>query len=128
MRLLTGLNGVTRTVGPASELPETEEVGACEGVVVPSEVSGIEAYRLSREHVEHFVMRRYRPGGPPSIAQESLCLIHVPYRVYDSGGRWPEEALLVEGLTGARGRVKAIPGIGRALTLADISLADNKGG
>jgi len=109
-------------------LPEVEEFGACEGVIVPSRVSGVEARRLSREHVEGFVSRRYRPGGSPGIEMEYVHLVRVPYRVYEGGRGWPEEAVVVEGLTGVRGRVNDVPGLGRALTRARITPGGEKGG
>ena len=107
--LFTGVNGMNRSVGPATGWPVGEELEAGAEEVIPAYTSQAEAEELSQEYIEKFVRRRYRPSKPSNIKREGFELVYVPYYVYARKGQPLQKAALVEGLTGAVGRVKDVP-------------------
>lgn len=106
--LLTGVNGMSRSVGPASEWPIERELQVEQGEIMSPQTSEEEATQLAREYVEKLVMRRYRPSQPPRIRVEQSKLIYVPYYVYARKGEPLRKAVLIEGFTGAVGKVKDV--------------------
>ncbi|CAN5697067.1 hypothetical protein BH24ACT22_BH24ACT22_11940 [soil metagenome] len=107
--LFTGVNGMNRSVGPATEWPVGEELEVDPEEVIPAHTLQAEAEELSREYIEKFVRRRYRPSKPSNIEREGFELVYVPYYVYAREGRPLQKAALIEGFTGAVGRVKDVP-------------------
>jgi len=128
VRLVTGVDGMSRSVGPATEWPVGKEVivGA-EEVILPR-TSEAEAEQLSQEYIGEYVTRRYRPSKPPTIERERVETFYVPYYVYARDGQPLHKAALIEGFTGARGRVKDVPAIREALTRDEITKSFGKGG
>lgn len=111
IRLVTGVNGMSRSVGPATEWPVGKETVVEAEEVIPSRTSEAEAERLSYEYIKEHVARRYRPSKPPSIEKEEFQIFYVPYYVYAKENQPLHKADLVEGFTGSRGRVKDVPAI-----------------
>lgn len=116
VRLFTGVDGMSRAVGPATEWPVGREIIVEAREVIPAHTSGAEAEQLSQEYIKRYVTRRYRPSKPPTIEKEEFETFYVPYYVYAKENQPLHEAELVEGFTGARGRVKDVPAIREALT------------
>lgn len=114
-RLLTGVNALTLSVGPASEFPDFAGGEVPAGTVLEPRAPAEEATRLGLEYVKSLAGGRYRPARPPTIEQETCELLYVPYYVYLQQGASPPRAVLVEGLTGSRGRVRDVPAIYEAL-------------
>jgi hypothetical protein len=77
--------------------------------VIPPLTSEGEARELAWEYAERFVFRNYRPSKPPRIEAEEFALVYVPYHVYARQGQPLRKAALVEGFTGAVGKVKDVP-------------------
>jgi hypothetical protein len=115
IRLITGVNGMNRSTSPATEWPVGRETTVGAGEVILPRTPRAEAERLSQEYVERFVTRRYRPSRPPTIERERFETFYVPYYVYAREGQPLHKAALVEGFTGALGRVKDVPVIREAL-------------
>ncbi len=113
--LFTGVNGMNRSVGPATEWPVGEELEADPEEIIPAHTSQVEAEELSQEYIEKFVRRRYRPSKPSNIVRESFELVYVPYYVYAREGRPLKKATLIEGFTGAVGQVKDVLPILRSI-------------
>lgn len=107
--LSTGVNGMSRSVGPATEWPAVGELEVDEEEVIAPRTSEAEAEQLAQEYIEKFVMRRYRPSRTSNIEQEKFELIFVPYYVYAREGRPLHKATLIEGFTGTVGKVKDVP-------------------
>lgn len=107
--LFTGVNGMSRSVGPATGWPAAEEMEVDRGEVIPPYTPEAEAEQLSQEYIEKFVRRRYRPSKSPNIVRERCDLVYVPYYVYARDGQPLKKAALVEGFTGAIGKVKDVP-------------------
>lgn len=107
--LFTGVNGMNRSVGPATEWPAGEELEVDREEVIPPRTTEAEAERLAQEYIEKFVMRRYRPSRTADIVRERFELVYVPYYVYAREGQPPRKATLIEGFTGAVGQVKDVP-------------------
>ena len=116
VRLFTGVNGMNRSTSPATEWPAEEERDVREEELIHPLTSGDEAEELSGEYIEKFVARRYRPSGTPEITRERSALIYIPYYVHAQKGRPLRKARLVEGFTGAVGRVKDVPPILEAVS------------
>ena len=127
VRLTTGVNGMNRSVSPASEWPVGKEITVEVEEVIPPRTSEAEAEQLSQEYVQKFVTRRYRPSKPPTIEREKFETFHVPYYVYAKEGQLLHKAALIEGFTGARGRVKNVPVIHEALTSGETVTRLGKG-
>lgn len=106
--LYTGVNGMNRSVGPATEWPAGEEREVGRGEIISPQTPWKEAGQLSQEYIEKFVMRRYRPSRSADIQQEAFSLIYVPYYVYAKRGQLLKKAALIEASTGALGRVKDV--------------------
>ena len=115
MRLFTGVDGTSRSVGPAMDWPVGREMAVRTEEVIPSRTSGAEAEQLSYEYIRDHVARRYRPSKPPTIEKEEFETFYVPYYVYARENRPLHEAELVEGFTGSRGRARDVPAIYEAL-------------
>ncbi|MGB3634664.1 MAG: hypothetical protein WA982_11535 [Rubrobacteraceae bacterium] len=113
--LFTGVNGMNRSVGPATEWPVGEEMEVDPEEVIPPHTSEAEAEQLSQEYIEKFVRRRYRPIRTSSIVREGFELIYVPYYVYAKEGQPLKKAILIEGLTGAVGQVRDVPPVLRSI-------------
>ncbi len=111
MRLLTGVDGASRSVGPATDWPVGREMDVKAEEVIPSRTPEAEAEQLSYEYVKEHVARRYRPSKPPTIEMEESKTFYVPYYVYARENRSLHKAELVEGFTGSRGRVRDVPAI-----------------
>ncbi len=124
--LLTGVNGMTRSTGPADDWPSVEERELGDGEVITPRTSEAEAGELGREYAEKYVSRRYRPAKPPTIEADRFSLIYIPYYVYVREGQPLHKAALVEGFTGALGRVKDVPEIRAALTGGGATVGDGK--
>lgn len=107
--LFTGVNGMSRSVGPATEWPAAEEMEVDREEVIPPYTLEAEAEQLSQEYIEKFVRRRYRPSKSPNIVREDFDLVYVPYYVYAREGQPLQKAALIEGFTGAIGKVKDVP-------------------
>lgn len=120
VRLFTGVDGMSRAVGPATEWPVGNEVTVEAERVIPPHTSEAEAEQLSREYVKRYTTRRYRASKPPIIEREEFETFHVPYYVYAREDQPHHKAMLIEGFTGARGRVKDVPAIREALTSGGI--------
>lgn len=116
VRLFTGVNGMNRSTSPATEWPAEEERVVPEKEVIFPATSEDEAEELSGGYIEKFVARRYRPSGTPEITRERSALIHVPYYVYARDGQPLRKARLVEGFTGAVGRVRDVPPVLEAVS------------
>lgn len=116
VRLFTGVDGMSRAVGPATEWPVGKEVAVEAEEVIPAHTSEAEAERLSQDYVKRYVTRRYRASKPPIIDREEFATFYVPYYVYAREDQPLHKAVLIEGFTGARGRVKDVPAIREALT------------
>ena len=116
VRLFTGVNGMNRSTSPATEWPAEEERSVLGEEVIPPTTSGDEAEELSGEYIEKFVARRYRPSGMPEITRERSALIYIPYYVYAQKGRPLHKARLVEGFTGAVGKVRDVPPVLEAVS------------
>lgn len=114
--LFTGVNGMNRSVGPATGWPAGEELEVAREEAIPPRTSEAEAEQLAQEYIEKFVMRRYRPSKPSNIVREEFGLIYVPYYVYASEGQPLRKAALVEGFTGAVGQVKDVPPVLQSIT------------
>lgn len=99
---------MNRSVGPATGWPVEQELEASEDEVIFPHTSEVEAEYMAQEHIEKFVMRRYRPSQPPHIERTQFELIYVPYYIYAKEGQPLRKAALVEGFTGARGKVKDV--------------------
>lgn len=110
-RLLTGVDGASRSVGPATEWPVGREMAVKAEEVIPSRTSEAEAEQLSYEYIREHVARRYRPSKPPTIEKEEFETFYVPYYVYAREDQPLYEAGVVEGFTGSRGRVRDVPAI-----------------
>jgi hypothetical protein len=117
-RLITGVNGMSRSTGPADDWPAAGEEDPEDRRVISPRTSEAEAGELAREYVDKFVARRYRPVRSPTVELEKFALIYVPYYVYAREDQPLHRAALVEGFTGALGRVKDVPEIRAALTSA----------
>ncbi|MGH3086833.1 MAG: hypothetical protein ACRDSJ_05880 [Rubrobacteraceae bacterium] len=115
MRLFTGVNGMSRSVGPATEWPVGREMAVETEEVMPCRTSEAEAERLSYEYVKEHVARRYRPSRPPNIEKEEVEIFYVPYYVYARENQPLHGADIIEGFTGSRGRVKDVPAIHEAV-------------
>lgn len=125
--LITGVNGMNRSTGPADDWPSVEERELGDGEVILPCTSEVEAGDLAREYAEKYVSRRYRPSKRPTIEVERFSLIYVPYYVYAREHQPLHKAALVEGFTGALGRVKDVPEIRAALTGGGAAVSDGKG-
>jgi hypothetical protein len=128
VRLVTGVNGMSRSVGPATEWPVGKEVTVGAEEVILPRTSEAEAEQLSQEYIGEFVTRRYRPSKPPTIERERVETFYVPYYVYAREGQPLHKAALIEGFTGARGRVKDVPAIREALATGEMFKGPSKGG
>lgn len=117
-RLFTGVNAVTLSVGPASEFPGFTEIQVPAETALAPRAADEEATRLGLEYMRSLVGQRYRPARPPTIEQEACELLYVPYYAYFRGDAPPARAVLVEGLTGSRGRVGDVPAIHEAFEAA----------
>ena len=126
VRLVTGVNGTSRSTGPADDWPSIEEKDLGDEEVIPPRTLEIEAGELAREYAEKYVYRRYRPTKLPTIERERFALTYVPYYVYAREGQPLHKAALVEGLTGTLGRVKDVPEIRAALTGGSATVGDGK--
>ena len=115
MILFTGVNGMNRSVGSATGWPAGEEMEVGPEEVIPPHTSETEAERLAQEYIEKFVMRRYRPSKTADIVREGFELVYVPYYVYAREGHPLRKAALVEGFTGAVGRIKDVPPVLRSV-------------
>lgn len=115
MILFTGVNGMNRSVGPATGWPAGEEVEVVAEEVIPAHTSEAEAEQLAQEYIEKFVMRRYRPSRTAEIVREEFELVYVPYYVYAREGQPLQRAALIEGFTGAVGRIKDVPAVLRSV-------------
>lgn len=124
--LITGVNGMNRSTGPADDWPSVEERELGDGEVILPCTSEVEAGDLAREYAEKYVSRRYRPSKWPTIEVERFSLIYVPYYVYAREHQPLHKAALVEGFTGALGRVKDVPEIRAALTDGSVTVGDGK--
>ena len=113
--LFTGVNGMSRSVGPATGWPSVGEIEADEEAVIPPHTSEAEAEQLAQEYIEKFVRRRYRPSKPSDIVREGFDLVYVPYYVYAREGQPLRKAVLIEGFTGAVGQVKDVPPVLRSI-------------
>lgn len=107
--LFTGVNGMNRSVGPATGWPAGEDLEVSREELIAPSTSSAEAECLAQEYIEKFVVHRYRPTRPPTIVRERCELIYVPYYVYARGGLPLQKATLIEGFTGAVGKVKDVP-------------------
>lgn len=114
--LFTGVNGMNRSVGPATEWPVEQELDISEDEVISPYTSAVEAEYMAQEYIEKFVMRRYRPSQPPHIQRTQFELIYVPYYIYAREGQPLRKAALVEGFTGAIGKVKDVAPVLQAVT------------
>lgn len=128
VRLVTGVNGMSRSTGPADDWPSLREKDFGDHRVISPLTSEAEAGELAREYVDKFVARRYRPARPPTVEREKFALIYVPYYVCAREGQPLHKAALVEGFTGALGRVKDVPEIRAALADGSAAAGDRKGG
>ncbi len=126
-RLVAGVNGMSRSTSPADEWPAEEEVNLRAGQVIRPRTSESEAEDLTQKYIERFISRRYRPSKPPKLEEERFALIYVPYYVYVREDQPLHKAVLVEGFTGALGRVKDVPDIRVALTGGSATVGDRKG-
>ena len=123
MILFTGVNGMNRSVGPATGWPAGEEVEVILEVIlevipeemIPAHTSEAEAEQLAQEYIEKFVMRRYRPSRTAEIVREEFELVYVPYYVYAREGQPLRKAALIEGFTGAVGKIKDVPPVLRSV-------------
>jgi hypothetical protein len=127
VRLFTGVNGMSRSTGPTEDWPVVVERDLEGERVIPPRTSGAEAGELAREYAEKFVYRRYRPARLPVIEEEDALLIYVPYYVYAKTGQRPDKAALVEGFTGSVGRVRDVPEVLEATTLALATAVESAG-
>ena len=123
--LFTGVNGMSRSVGPATGWPDGEEREVSQAEIIPPQTSWAEAEQLSREYIEKFVMRRYRPVRSAGIVQENFGLVYVPYYVYAREGQPLKKASLIEASTGALGRVRDVPPILQSIVGQEIESAAN---
>lgn len=128
VRLTTGVNGMNRSVSPATDWPVEKAVTVAVEEVLPPRTSDSEAEQLSQEYIQRFVTRRYRPAKPPTIEREKFETFYVPYYVYAREGQMLHKAALIEGFTGARGRVKDVPVIREALANGRAVANPGKGG
>lgn len=117
--LFTGVNGMNRSVGPATEWPVGEELAVPPEEMLSPHTSEAEAEKLSNEYIEKFVARRYRPSKPSSIVRDGFDLIYVPYYVYARESQPLRKAALIEGFTGAIGQVKDVPPIYKSIENAE---------
>lgn len=62
VRLVTGVNGMSRSTGPADYWPSVGEKDLVDHRVISPLTSEAEAGELAREYVDKFVARRYRPA------------------------------------------------------------------
>lgn len=113
--LFTGVNGMNRSVGPATGWPFGEELEVERDELIAPHTPESEAEELSQEYIEKFVRRRYRPSRTPGIVREKFELIFVPYYVYGQDGQPLRKATLVEGFTGDMGQVKDVPPVLRSI-------------
>lgn len=120
IRIVTGVNGLSRSTGPAVDWPPEEEAELGKEEVIRPRTSEAEAAELMQEYLDKFVARRYRPVRPPEVESERLALIYVPYYVYAREGQPIRKAALVEGLTGTVGKVKDVPEVFKAVTSAKL--------
>jgi hypothetical protein len=127
VRLTTGVNGMNRSVSPATEWPVGKVITVGPEEVILPRTPEAEAEQLSREYVRKFVTRRYRPSKPPTIERERLETFYVPYYVYAREGQLLHKAALIEGFTGARGRVKDVPAIREAFASGETVTRLGKG-
>ncbi len=123
VRIVTGVNGLSRSTGPAVDWPSEEEVDLGEEEIIRPRTSEAEAAELMQEYLDKYVARRYRPTRPPEVETERFTLIYVPYYVYAREGQPIRKAALVEGLTGTVGKVKEVPEIFEAVTSAELVMA-----
>ena len=128
VRLTTGVNGMNRSVSPATEWPVGKEITVGAEEVILPRTPEAEAERLSREYAQQFVTRRYRPSKPATIEREKFETYYVPYYVYTRENQPLHKAALIEGFTGARGRVKDVPVIREALANGGTVTSLGKGG
>lgn len=128
VRLCTGVNAVTLSVGPASGLPGYAESEVSAATMIESRAATDEAARLALEYMKTLVGRRYRPARPPTIEREACELLYVPYYAYTGEGTLPGKEVLVEGLTGSRGRVEDVPAIHETFEGCRTPAGDGKGG
>ncbi len=115
MRLFTGVDGASRSVGPATDWPVGREMVVRTEEVIPSRISEAEVEQLSYEYLREYVARRYRPSKPPTIEKEEFEAFYVPYYGYAKENQPLYKADLVEGFTGSRGRARDVPAIYEAL-------------
>lgn len=128
VRLTTGVNGMNRSVSPATEWPVGKEMTVGAEEVISPRTPEAEAERLSQEYVKKFTTRRYRPSKPPTIEREKFETFYVPYYVYARESQPLHKAALIEGYTGARGRVKDVSVIREALANGGTVTSLGKGG
>ncbi len=128
IRLFTGVDGMRRSVGLATEWPVGKEMTVEAREVMPPHISGSEAEQLSQEYVKEYATRRYRPSKPPTIEREDFKMVYVAYYVYARENQPLYKADLVEGLTGSRGRVRDVPPIYEVLREDEMSTGVGKGG
>jgi len=127
IRLLTGVDGTSRSVGPATDWPVGREMVVKAEEVIPSRTSEAEVEQVSYEYIREHVARRYRPSKPPTIEKEEFETFYVPYYVYAKENQPLYEAGVVEGFTGSRGRVRDIPAIYETVRGATTSTGVEKG-
>lgn len=125
--LSTGVNGMNRSVGPATEWPIGEELKVRKAEVISPHTGVAEAEQLAREYIEKFVVRRYRPSQTPEIVRERFKLVYVPYYVYAREGQPLRKATLVEGFTGDVGRVKDVPPVLQSITRQETANVGKEG-
>lgn len=128
VRLVTRVNGMSRSTGPANYWPSIGEKNFGDQRVISPLTSEAEAGELAREYVDKFVARRYRPARAPTVEREKFALIYVLYYVCARESRPLHKAALVEGFTGALGRVKDVPEIRAALGAGSATVGDRKVG
>lgn len=127
VRLCTGVNAVTLSVGPASGLPGYAESEISAATVIEPRAATDEAARLGLEYMKTLVGRRYRPAKPPTIEREACELLYVPYYAYSGGDTSLARAVLVEGLTGSRGWAKDVPAIYEKFEMCTKPVGTGKG-
>lgn len=127
-RLFTGVNAVTLSVGPATEFPRYAESEVAVETVLGPRAAADESARLGLEYMKTLIGRRYRPIRPPTIEQEVCKLLYVPYYAYAGEGTPPGKVVLIEGLTGSRGRVEDVPAIYETFRASKVPVGIGEGG
>lgn len=109
LKIMTGVNGMSQATGTCETVPEASHQKIRRDQLLRASTSRERAEELAREYLDWLAHRRYRAVRRPRLEQDTSELLYVPYYVYARDRDPTYRATVVEGLTGAVGRVRDMP-------------------